>query len=52
MARTVLLRAFCSVNVLFSGIALGAQATSAATRLAYKNPHLPVDRRVEDLLAA
>jgi beta-glucosidase len=50
MARAVLLLALFAVCVLFPGIALSAPAADAAAPPAYKNPQLPVDRRVEDLL--
>ena len=49
-ASHCLLLAFCSVCLLVSGIALSTQAADAAAPPAYKNPQLPVERRVEDLL--
>jgi beta-glucosidase len=51
MARAFLLLAFCSPFALLSGIALSAQAPGDARPPAYKDPQLPVEQRVDDLLA-
>ena len=50
MARMIAPLAFCSALALLVGVALGAQPASDATAPAYRNPGLPVERRVDDLL--
>jgi beta-glucosidase len=50
MTHTLWSPALCSAALLLSGIALSVRADDAPTAPAYKNPQLPADRRVEDLL--
>jgi beta-glucosidase len=49
MTHTLWSPGLCSVALLLSGLALSARADDAAMP-AYRNPKLPADRRVEDLL--
>jgi len=51
MARTALTLACCSSLALLGGLALGARpAPDTAAAPAYRNPRLPVEQRVDDLL--